>query len=132
MKRVRAVRTPGGLSLRLDVRAAVVVALLLLLALAASVLLIGTGDFDIPAVDVLKTLVGQGNAGQEFIVNELRLPRVLVGLLVGAALGVGGALFQAISRNPLGSPDVLGLGQGATAGALIMIVLFSGSSAQVT
>jgi len=81
---------------------------------------------------VLKTLAGNGNAGQEFIVGELRLPRVLVGLLVGASLGLGGALFQAVTRNPLGSPDVLGLGQGATAGALVMIVLFSGSAAQVT
>ncbi|MEU6104281.1 FecCD family ABC transporter permease [Streptomyces flaveolus] len=132
MKTHRAVRSPGGLSLRLDVRAVVVVALLLVVALAASVLLIGTGEFAIPAGDVLKTLAGDGNASQEFIVNELRLPRVLVGLLVGAALGLGGALFQAISRNPLGSPDVLGLGQGATAGALVMIVLFSGTATQVT
>jgi len=128
----RAIRTPGGISVRLDVRAAVVVGLILLAALAASVVLIGTGDFPIPAGDVLRTLFGEGNAGQEFIVNELRLPRVLVGLLVGASLGLGGALFQAISRNPLGSPDVLGLSQGATAGALTMIVLFSGSAAQVT
>ncbi|MCT9076673.1 FecCD family ABC transporter permease [Streptomyces fulvoviolaceus] len=132
MKTNRAIRTLGGLSVRLDVRAATVVALLLAAALAASVVLIGTGDFPIPAGDVLKTLMGNGNAGQEFIVNELRLPRVCVALLVGAALGLGGALFQAISRNPLGSPDVLGLGQGATAGALTMIVLFSGSSAQIT
>ncbi|EKX64828.1 iron chelate uptake ABC transporter, FeCT family, permease protein [Streptomyces ipomoeae 91-03] len=129
--RNRAVRTPGGLSVRLDVRALTVVALLLVVALAASVVLIGTGDFPIPAADVLRTLVGNGDAGQEFIVNELRLPRVLVGLLVGASLGLGGALFQSISRNPLGSPDVLGLSQGATAGALIMIVLFSGSAEQV-
>ncbi|MEV1085866.1 iron chelate uptake ABC transporter family permease subunit [Streptomyces sp. NPDC050211] len=128
----RAIRTPGGLSVRLDVRAFTVVALLLLAALAASVLLIGTGDFPISVGDVLKTLVGNGDAGQEFIVNDLRLPRVLVGLLVGASLGLGGALFQAISRNPLGSPDILGLGQGATAGALVVIVLMSGSAAQVT
>lgn len=125
-------RAPGGLSLRLDVRAVTVVVLLLLAALAASVVLIGTGDFPIPAGDVVRTLLGEGNSGQEFIVNELRLPRVLVGLLVGASLGLGGALFQAVTRNPLGSPDVLGLGQGATAGALVMIVLFSGSAAQVT
>ncbi|CAM5276081.1 Vitamin B12 import ATP-binding protein BtuD [Streptomyces glaucescens] len=46
--------------------------------------------------------------------------------------GHGGALFQAISRNPLGSPDILGLGQGATAGALVVIVLFSGSASEVT
>jgi iron complex transport system permease protein len=132
VKTTRVMRTPGGLSLRLDVRAVTVVVLLLLAALAASVVLIGTGDFPISAGDVLRTLAGNGNAGQEFIVNELRLPRVLVGLLVGASLGLGGALFQAVTRNPLGSPDVLGLGQGATAGALVMIVLFSGSAAQVT
>ncbi|KQW02116.1 iron chelate uptake ABC transporter family permease subunit [Streptomyces sp. Root369] len=132
MRTNRAIRTPGGLSLRLDVRATLVVGLILLAALTASVVLIGTGDFPIPAGDVLKTLLGNGNAGQEFIINELRLPRVLVGLLVGASLGLGGALFQAISRNPLGSPDVLGLSQGATAGALTMIVLFSGSATQVT
>ncbi|MFJ5731468.1 FecCD family ABC transporter permease [Streptomyces paradoxus] len=127
----RAVRTPGGLSIRLDVRAVTVVLLLILAALVASVVLIGTGDFPIPAADVLRTLAGEGNPGQEFIVTELRLPRVLVGLLVGASLGLGGALFQAISRNPLGSPDVLGLGQGATAGALVVIVLGSGSANQV-
>ncbi|MEU9395264.1 iron chelate uptake ABC transporter family permease subunit [Streptomyces sp. NPDC048324] len=132
MRNHRVLRAPGGLSLRLDVRAVTVVVLLLLAALAASVVLIGTGDFPIPAGDVVRTLLGDGNPGQEFIVNELRLPRVLVGLLVGASLGLGGALFQAVTRNPLGSPDVLGLGQGATAGALVMIVLFSGSAAQVT
>ncbi|MFF3939325.1 FecCD family ABC transporter permease [Streptomyces phaeofaciens] len=125
-------RGPGGLSVRLDVRALVVVVLLMAAAFAASVVLIGTGDFPISSGDVVRTLFGEGTVGQEFIVNELRLPRVLVGLLVGASLGLGGALFQAVSRNPLGSPDVLGLGQGATAGALVMIVLFSGSAAQVT
>ncbi|MFC9084408.1 FecCD family ABC transporter permease, partial [Streptomyces sp. NPDC057062] len=131
MKTTRAVRIPGGLSVRLDVRTLTVVLLLMLLALGASVLLIGTGDFPMSASDVLTTLVGQGNEGQEFIVTELRLPRVLVGLLVGASLGIGGALFQTISRNPLGSPDILGLGQGATAGALTVIVLFSGTANQV-
>lgn len=129
---VRAVRTPGGLSLRLDPRALIVVVLLLVAAGAASVLLIGTGDAAIPAGDVLRTLVGNGTPFQELIVNELRLPRVLVGLLVGASLGLGGALFQSVSRNPLGSPDVLGLSQGSTAGALVVIVLMSGSAAAVT
>ncbi|MFF7141770.1 MULTISPECIES: iron chelate uptake ABC transporter family permease subunit [Streptomyces] len=131
MKTTRTLRAPGGLSVRFDLRAFTVVVLLLATALAASVVLIGTGDFPIPAGDVVRTLLGKGDPGQEFIVTELRLPRVLVGLLVGASLGLGGALFQSISRNPLGSPDVLGLGQGATAGALVTIVLFSGSAAQV-
>ncbi|MER6733499.1 FecCD family ABC transporter permease [Streptomyces puniciscabiei] len=128
----RAVRTPGGLSLRLDLRALLITVLLLAAACAAGVALIGTGDAKIPAADVLRTLAGNGNAYQDFIVNELRLPRVLVGLLVGAALGLGGALFQSVSRNPLGSPDVLGLSQGSTAGALVVIVLLSGGTTQVT
>ncbi|MEU3527520.1 iron chelate uptake ABC transporter family permease subunit [Streptomyces sp. NPDC038707] len=130
--RSRAVRTPGGFSVRVDPRALTVVVLLLTAACAAGVALIGTGDAKIPAADVLRTLAGNGTAYQDFIVNELRLPRVLVGLLVGASLGLGGALFQSISRNPLGSPDVLGLSQGSTAGALIVIVLLSGSAAEVT
>lgn len=128
---MKAIRTRGGLSFRLDVRTAVVVALLIVAALAASVVLIGTGDFYIPTADVIRTLLGNGDVGQEFIINDLRLPRVLVGLLVGAALGLGGAIFQSISRNPLGSPDILGLGQGSTAGALVMIVLFQGTAVQV-
>ncbi|MET8686238.1 iron chelate uptake ABC transporter family permease subunit [Streptomyces sp. NPDC004732] len=128
---MKAIRTRGGLSVRLDVRTTVVVTLLVVAALVSGVVLIGTGDFDIPAADVVRTLFGNGDAGQEFIINDLRLPRVLVGLLVGAALGLGGALFQSIARNPLGSPDVLGLGQGATAGALTMIVLFKGSAVEV-
>ncbi|MEU8970135.1 iron chelate uptake ABC transporter family permease subunit [Streptomyces monashensis] len=128
----RALRTPGGLSLRLDPRAVLVVVLLLVAAAAAGVLLIGTGDAKIPAAGVVRTLAGNGTAYQDFIVNELRLPRVLVGLLVGASLGLGGALFQSVSRNPLGSPDVLGLSQGSTAGALIVIVLMSGTATQVT
>ncbi|MFI7321507.1 FecCD family ABC transporter permease [Streptomyces venezuelae] len=128
---MKAIRTRGGLSVRLDIRTAVVVTLLAVAALVSGVVLIGTGDFDIPAADVVRTLLGNGDAGQEFIINDLRLPRVLVGLLVGAALGLGGALFQSIARNPLGSPDVLGLGQGSTAGALTMIVLFQGSAVQV-
>ncbi|MEU6777150.1 iron chelate uptake ABC transporter family permease subunit [Streptomyces sp. NPDC046759] len=123
---------PGGLSLRLDLRALSVVVLLLAAACVAGVALIGTGDAKIPVADVLRTLAGDGNAYQDFVVGELRLPRVLVGLLVGASLGLGGALFQSVSRNPLGSPDVLGLSQGSTAGALVVIVLMSGTTTQVT
>ncbi|MET8945908.1 iron chelate uptake ABC transporter family permease subunit [Streptomyces sp. NPDC004542] len=129
---VRALRTPGGLSVRVDLRALAVVVLLLFAALTASVLLIGTGDFPISATGVLRTLTGNGSQIQEYIVRDLRLPRVLVGLLVGASLGLGGALFQSVSRNPLGSPDVLGLSQGSTAGALVVIVLLSGNATEVT
>lgn len=124
-------RTRGGLSLRLDVRAALAGLLLAAVALAMGVVLIGTGDFSIAPGDVVRTLFGGGTPAQDFIVNDLRLPRVLVGLLVGAALGLAGALFQSVSRNPLGSPDVVGFGQGSAAGALTVIVLFQGEPYQV-
>ncbi|WP_073768249.1 FecCD family ABC transporter permease [Streptomyces sp. CB02923] len=125
---VRAVRTAGGLSVRLDVRTLVVSVLLAAVALFASVLLIGTGDFPMTPADVLATLTGSGTTAQEFIVNDLRLPRVLVALLVGAAFGIAGAVFQAVARNPLGSPDVLGFSQGSTVGALLVVVFFQGGT----
>jgi iron complex transport system permease protein len=126
-------RSPRGtLSLRLDRRAALVGAGLLLVALAAGVVLVGTGDYDIAPPDVLRTLAGHGTAGQDFVVRQLRLPRVVVALLVGAALGMAGAAFQTVSRNPLGSPDVIGFGQGSAAGALLVIVVLHGSSLEVS
>ncbi len=128
---VRSLRTPGGLSFRFELRPLVAVVVLLVVAFAASVVLIGTGDFQIPVPDVISTLLGNGTPAHEFIINDLRLPRVVVGLLVGAALGLAGALFQSVTRNPLGSPDIIGFGQGSTVGALVVIVLFRGSAEQV-
>ena len=98
-------------------------------ALVSAVCALSLGTPYVPPARLPATLGSDGLAG--LVVTELRLPRVLVGLLVGASLGLAGALFQSISRNPLGSPDVLGLGQGATAGALVVIVLFSGTADQV-
>ncbi|MCA0145746.1 iron chelate uptake ABC transporter family permease subunit [Blastococcus sp. LR1] len=88
----------------------------------------GRGDFPIGVVDVLRTLVGLGEGPQEFIVLELRAPRVIVGVLVGLAFGVAGALFQTFARNPLASPDTLGITAGASAGAVAAIVLTGGTS----
>ncbi|MGW1705942.1 FecCD family ABC transporter permease [Streptomyces sp. NPDC002206] len=131
IRAVRAVRTGGGFSFRVDVRALVVIVVLAAVGAGAAIVLIGSGDYAMTPGEVVSTLFGHGTFQQEFIVTDLRLPRVLVGLLVGAALGVGGAVFQTVSRNPLGSPDVLGFGQGATVGALMVIVLFQGGAAAV-
>ena len=80
------------------------------------------GDFKIPVIDVVKTLFGGGDKATEFIVNQLRLPRALTGLMVGAALGMSGAIFQSIARNPLASPDIIGVTYGASAFAVFAIV----------
>lgn len=130
-RRMRTVRTGGGLSLRLDLRVVGACLLLAVLALAAAVALIGSGDYPMTPAEVIATLTGGGDAGQTFIVQDLRLPRVLVGLLAGAAFGISGAAFQTVSRNPLGSPDVLGFAQGSSVGALVVIVFFQGGTVAV-
>ncbi len=104
---------------------AVPVATLAVLVLLSAVGL-GRGDFPIGVADVLRTLVGLGERAQEFVVLQLRAPRIVVGLLVGLALGVAGALFQTSARNPLASPDTLGITQGASVGAVAAIVLGAG------
>lgn len=70
-------------------------------------------------------------AEHSVVIRDWRLPRVLAGLVFGAALGVAGAIFQNLTRNPMGSPDVIGLDAGAYTGALVALTLLSGTSAQL-
>ncbi|ARX80914.1 iron ABC transporter permease [Streptomyces alboflavus] len=65
------------------------------------------------------------------VIQDWRLPRVLAALVFGAALGVSGALFQNLTRNPMGSPDVIGLDAGAYTGALVALTVLSGASVQL-
>ncbi|MFC4019893.1 FecCD family ABC transporter permease [Micromonospora sp. GCM10011542] len=122
-------RTPGGLSLRFRPRALAVGAGATLLAAGLGLLAVAGGDYPMTPADVLRTLTGGGTPAEEFIVGELRLPRLVTALLVGAALALAGAVFQSLVRNPLGSPDVLGFTQGASTGALVVVVLGGGSLA---
>ncbi|MEJ3741901.1 iron chelate uptake ABC transporter family permease subunit [Actinomycetes bacterium KLBMP 9797] len=108
-----------------------VAALLLALCAAIAVVALGLGDYAISPAGVLRALVGNGTAASEYIVLDLRLPRVLTALAVGAVLGASGAIFQSLTRNPLGSPDVVGFTAGASAGALIMIIVVGGGLAQI-
>lgn len=78
--------------------------------------------------EVFAALTG---ADPSVVITEWRLPRVTAGLVFGAALGVSGALFQNLTRNPLGSPDVIGLDSGAYTGALFALYVLAGTSAQL-
>jgi iron complex transport system permease protein len=94
---------------------------------AACLLLIclGTarGEFPLPLTEVLRVLAGGGDEVDRVVVLELRLPRAAAGALVGFALGMAGAITQSVARNPLASPDLLGISAGAGAGAVTLIVL---------
>ncbi len=122
----------GVASWRVPLRATAVCVVGLGVLVLVSAVSIGTGDFPISVPDVLRVLVGGGDAGQQFIVRELRLPRVVVGVLVGAALGMSGALTQTLARNPLASPDMLGVTEGAAVGAVAVIVLSGTNGALAT
>ncbi len=119
----RVVRAGGRVSLRVHPRQVAVGAVLVVVVLALLIVEVGTGDFPVSPGAVAAALVGAGDAGTEFIVRELRLPRALCALLVGGALGVSGAVFQSLTRNPLGSPDIVGFQDGAAVGALIAITV---------
>lgn len=92
---------------------------------------IGVGDFPIGLPRVIATIVGRGEQVDEFVIMDLRMPRALAGVVVGVALGVSGALTQSIARNPLASPDVLGITNGAGAVAVFLVTVSGGTAAAV-
>lgn len=97
--------------------------------LAAAAVVLGlagmqTGTIALAFGDVLGAVFGQGENRSVKVVQKIRLPRTLTALGVGACLGAAGATFQSISRNALGSPDIIGFTTGAATGAVAQIVLF--------
>ncbi|MEU6641181.1 iron chelate uptake ABC transporter family permease subunit [Saccharomonospora sp. NPDC046836] len=119
------------LSLRLDARAVSVCLGLTVALLAVMAVTLTTGTYQLSIPDVLNAVIGQGEGAADFIVNTLRLPRLLTALLVGAALAVSGAILQTLTANSLGSPDVIGFNSGAATGALLVIIVFGGGMLQV-
>ncbi|MBU7600515.1 iron chelate uptake ABC transporter family permease subunit [Streptomyces sp. P38-E01] len=108
-------------------RAAVLTAVgVLLLTVAASFATFTMGRVGIAPADLPAALTGGASGADAFVVERLRGPRLVVALATGAALGLSGALFQSVTRNPLGSPDVIGLAAGAGAGAAAVALLLPG------
>jgi len=127
------VRTPReGMSARLPLRPFLVGVALALVTLGLAVVAIGLGDYPISPSEVIDTLLGGGTQATSFIIETLRLPRVLLAVLVGVALGISGAIFQSLTGNPLGSPDIVGFTNGSATGALIVITVLGGSGLQVS
>ncbi|MFD5036148.1 FecCD family ABC transporter permease [Streptomyces sp. NPDC058378] len=92
---------------------------------------IGIGDFPIGLSRVIATILGRGEQVDEFVIMDLRMPRALAGLLVGIALGVSGAITQSVARNPLASPDILGITGGASATAVFLVTVSGGAATAV-
>jgi iron complex transport system permease protein len=117
----------GPTSWLVPVRAGLVTAVSIGVLAVLVVLDLAFGDFEMPIGTVVSTLLGGGDPASTFIIHELRLPQTMVAILTGMALGLAGALTQTFARNPLASPDILGVTEGAAVGAVSVIVL-SGAS----
>ncbi|MBL1421618.1 MAG: iron ABC transporter permease [Alphaproteobacteria bacterium] len=103
-------------SMRFSKAKLVILAILLLVLVVMAAFAITLGDFYITIVEVYGSLLHLGDANKriDFFVRKMRLPRALTAALVGGALGIAGAVFQRVVRNPLASPDILGITTGAS------------------
>ncbi|MEZ3180958.1 iron chelate uptake ABC transporter family permease subunit [Streptomyces pimonensis] len=125
-------RTVTRVRVRRAYRRRLIVCVLLLLAAAAFVTSLMAGHTFYPASDVLRVVMGEQVPGASFTVGTLRLPRAVLALTAGFSFGMAGVTFQTMLRNPLASPDLIGISAGASAAAAVAIVTFSLSETQVS
>jgi len=122
----------GTLSVRAARRTVAVVATLAGAAVLVAVVAVLFGDYPSAPGDALAALVGSGDDRlARVFVQDVRLPRAVAAVVVGLALGASGAIFQSVSGNPLGSPDIIGFTVGSATGALVSIIIFGGTPTQV-
>ncbi|WP_414647598.1 FecCD family ABC transporter permease [Cellulomonas sp.] len=112
-------------------RSRVAVAGLAAAALLLALVALGLGDYPLSVPEVVRALVSDEGFAST-IVTQWRLPRVLVALVFGAALAVSGALFQSLTRNPLGSPDVIGFSTGSYTGVLVVTTVLGAGTLGVS
>lgn len=113
----------GRVSLKIDRRTLLTVLALGGALLASMFVSLCLGSRPTPPLAVLQAIVFPARSDIAFIVNELRLPRILLAALVGAALAVAGLILQGIVRNPLASPDIIGITGGASVAAVLFLTL---------
>lgn len=105
------------------------------MALAAVLVFIvstGIGDMKISPLSVLQVFFGGGTEMEQLVVTSFRLPRIIVALMVGISLAVAGGILQGIIRNPLASPDILGITGGAAAAVVGFLAFFSDDNNALT
>lgn len=124
-------RIDGRFNLRVRPRALAIGGLIWLAILLLALAGLGLGTIALSPQRIGAALAGQGDPAASLIVLQWRLPRVLMAIVTGGALGMSGAIFQSQLRNPLGSPDVIGFSTGAYSGALTAMILFAADPAAV-
>jgi iron complex transport system permease protein len=122
----------GKISFLLDRKASVTFIVLLLVAFIVFVFSTAIGEMKINPLTVLKVFGGSGPEMETLIITSFRLPRIIIALIVGISLAVAGGILQGMIRNPLASPDVLGITGGASVAVVAFLALFSNESNALT
>ncbi|MDS1269114.1 iron chelate uptake ABC transporter family permease subunit [Lipingzhangella sp. LS1_29] len=122
----------GGIAVIVHPRSVVACLALFLVCVIVGAASLVLGDYPVPLERVPAALAGRGEHLDVFFVQGVRLPRMVTALLVGFALGVAGAVFQSLTRNPLGSPDIIGFTGGAATGAVAVILVVGGTMTHVS
>lgn len=112
----------GGISLRVSQKVLLLTGLALGVLILLAAWAVTLGSFQLPIDAILQAFAGQGSRDADFIVLSLRLPRILTAVLVGLLLAMSGGIFQGLVRNPLASPDIIGINAGASLAAVFWIV----------
>lgn len=124
---------PGlGVRTRVQVRSVVVTLVVAGLAFVVFAATLTQGDYPIGFVDAAKHAIGITTPETELYIGEYRMPRALLAILVGASFGTSGAILQRLARNPLASPDMVGITQGAVAAAVYFVVIREASSRTIS
>ncbi|WMT18792.1 FecCD family ABC transporter permease [Parageobacillus toebii] len=132
MKKYTSLRIGKSISFLVDKKAITISLILLAVNVVIFLVSIGSGEMYISPLEIAKTLFGNGSDMNEVVIYTFRLPRILVALLAGMSLAAAGAILQGMIRNPLASPDVLGITGGAAAAVVAFLTLFSDENHSLT
>ena len=132
MKKYTSLRIGNKLSFFIDKKAIVTIGILTSLVFLLFLISTGMGDMKIAPWNVMKVLLGYGESMETLVVQSFRLPRIIMALLIGISLAVAGAILQGIIRNPLASPDIIGLTGGASTAVVLFLTIFSDSNNSLT
>ncbi|SEM96323.1 iron complex transport system permease protein [Paenisporosarcina quisquiliarum] len=122
----------GKVSFLLDKKALFILISFLIVTSVVFIVSTGLGDMKLSPLTVLNVLFGGGSEMEQLVVQSFRLPRIIVALMVGIALAVAGGILQGMIRNPLASPDILGLTGGASVAVVSFLAFFSDANNSLT
>ena len=105
----------------------IIISVLLLMIFGTFLISLNTGSLSISPSDVIKTLIGQGSKAHEIAIFKLRLPRIVIGILVGTALAISGTILQGVTKNDLADAGILGINSGAALFVVVYIYLMNGN-----